>query len=139
MGKHSNSFQSQSQLISLNPIFCSIYIVPLATANICRDTSTDTNTCFRITMPPPEMMRLNFALDYAIFTVKVRVNKQLQQPRLQRGHFPVTPDACWGLSDGWRACFSHCGQIKLFGLIQGNESELEKVRPRCRVSHCRLM
>lgn len=131
--------QSQSLLILLNPNLSSIYVVPLTTANICRNTSTDTDTCFRFITPPPEMMRLNFALDYAAFTVKVRVNKQLQQPRVQCGHFPVTPDACWGLSDGWRPCFSHCGQIRSFGPIQGYKSELEKVRSRCRVSHCRLM
>lgn len=84
-------------------------------------------------------MRLNFALDYAILAVKVRVNKQLQPPPLQHGHPPVVRGACWGLSDGWRPRFSRCGQIKSFGLIQGNESELEKVRPCGRVSHCRLM
>lgn len=84
-------------------------------------------------------MRLNFALDYAISTVKVGVNKHLHQPRLQRGRFPVTRAACWGLSDGCQTGFSLRGQIKSFGLIQGNESELEKVRPWCRVSHRRLM
>lgn len=48
---------------------------------------------------------MNFALDYAVFMVKVRVNKKPQQPCLQRGHIPVMHDACLGLNDGWWVCF----------------------------------
>lgn len=51
------------------------------------------------------MIWMNFALDYAVFMVKVRVNKKPQQPRLQCGHIPVMHDDCLGLNDGWWVSF----------------------------------
>lgn len=79
---------------------------------------------------------MSFVLDYGVVTVKVRVN---EDPRLQRGRFPVTRDARWGLDDGWQVGSSRRGRLKSLGLNRGTQSELEKVRTRRRVSHYPLM